>query len=348
MSRDQAVRIFVLEARSLLNPFMQHLRRSLLYTPAKLLFCLAGILNFCAVVPAQSTSMDFPTPVLTNEVSGVISARDLGDPRLTKHYYALTGMPGDLVIFIESNNLNGDVDVFTARTLRPLTKLPMYAGINSTATTKSIYLRKREPLILRVEARSANDDNGSYRIRFSGGFEPLAASDVAAEETEPTVSSSRGSNTRRVNSAGARVNEAPPEVASAQPIDSPREARIEDEPATKTQPEPETTTPTFEPAPAAPATPPRTTRRRSTRRTRRPPATTARTTPTPQPEPTPAPEPVLGPRLIIETKDGMRVERYMSQVRRMSVERGVLVVITNDGKVERRAMNDVLRVTIEP
>jgi hypothetical protein len=293
--------------------------------------------------------MDFPTPVVANEVSGVISARDLGDPRLTKHYYALTGTPGDLVIFIESNNLNGDVDVFTARTLRPLTKLPMYAGINSTTTTKSIYLRKREPLILRVEARSANDDNGSYRIRFSGGFEPLAASDVPADENEPTVSSSRGSNTRRVNSAGARVNEAPPEVASAQPIDSPREARIEDEPAAKTQPEPETTAPTYEPAPAAPATPPRTTRRsRSTRGARRPPASTASTTPTPQPAPAPAPESVLGPRLIIETKDGMRVERYMSQVRRMTVERGILIVITTEGKVERRVMSDVLRVTIEP
>ena len=44
----------------------------------------------------------------------------------------------------------------------------------------------------------------------------------------------------------------------------------------------------------------------------------------------------------------MRVERYMSQVRRVTVERGQLIVVTIDGKIERRPMTTVLRVAIEP
>jgi hypothetical protein len=38
----------------------------------------------------------------------------------------------------------------------------------------------------------------------------------------------------------------------------------------------------------------------------------------------------------------------MSEVRRVTVEKGQLIVITIDGRIERRAMTSVLRVTIEP
>jgi hypothetical protein len=112
--------------------------------------------------------------VRSNTVFGSIAARDLGDARLTDHYYAFTGTPGDLLITVQSNNLNGDVDVFTAGTLRPLLKLTLYAEI-ATPVTKGIYLRKREDLILRVEARSPNDDEGTYRLSFGGSFEPMSA-----------------------------------------------------------------------------------------------------------------------------------------------------------------------------
>src|SRR5688500_11473567 len=100
---------------------------------------------------AQSIDPSTPTPVRSNSVNASIAARDLGDARLTNHYYAFTGTPGDLLITVESQNLNGDIDVFTAGTLRPLLKLTLYAEI-STPTTKSIYLRKREDLVLRIEA----------------------------------------------------------------------------------------------------------------------------------------------------------------------------------------------------
>src|SRR5512132_1122124 len=81
---------------------------------------LLAALAVCAA--AQSTHQALPTPVLSNEISGNITPLDLGDPRLTRHYYAFEGTPGDLLITVEGKNLNGDVDVFTAVTLRPLMK----------------------------------------------------------------------------------------------------------------------------------------------------------------------------------------------------------------------------------
>ena len=77
---------------------------------------------FASIVVGQSTDVAWPSPVRTNEVRGTIPARDLGDPRVTDHFYAITGMPGDLLITVDSRNFNGDVDVFTASSLRPLLK----------------------------------------------------------------------------------------------------------------------------------------------------------------------------------------------------------------------------------
>ena len=70
---------------------------------------------------------------------GSIAARDLGDSRLTDHFYAFTGTPGDVLITVKSNNLNGDVDLFTASSLRPLMKFTLYAENSSPATGRSFY-----------------------------------------------------------------------------------------------------------------------------------------------------------------------------------------------------------------
>src|SRR5687768_3412644 len=142
------------------------------------------ILLTATVAFAQSLDVGAPTPVRSNSVNGKIAARDLGDSRLTDHYYAFTGTPGDLLITIQSSNLNGDLDVFTAVTLRPLLKLTLYAE-STSPVTKGIYLRKREDLILRVEARSPNDDPGTYRLYFGGAFEPLPGGpEIAEAESE--------------------------------------------------------------------------------------------------------------------------------------------------------------------
>src|SRR5947209_7800043 len=120
---------------------------------------------------AQSTDQSLPTPVLSNEISATIRALDLGDPRLTRHFYAFEATPGDLLITVNSRNLNGDVDVFTAITFRPLMKISVYANTIPPEVTKSIYFRTRQILILRVEARTPNDDAGAYRITFGGSFQ---------------------------------------------------------------------------------------------------------------------------------------------------------------------------------
>src|SRR6185369_14222695 len=205
------------------------------------LVAIALLVLAAASVSAQSIDPNAPSPVRSNSVSGRIAARDLGDARLTDHYYAITGTPGDLLITVNSQNLNGDIDVFTAGTLRPLLKLTLYA--ESTApVTKGIYLRKREDLILRIEARSPNDDEGSYQLFFGGSFEPIAGgSDITEEETPAETATTGGTGkTKRVSSVGARLPE-PPEVAAA-PTPTP-EPTPEEKAAETAEPLPKTTAP---------------------------------------------------------------------------------------------------------
>jgi hypothetical protein len=348
---------------------------------------LLACLSCAGLAPAQSTDIAIPSPVRSNEVTGTISARDIGDPRLTDHYYAFTGTPGDVLITIDSRNLNGDVDVFTSSGLRPLLKITIYSS-NSSPITKSIYLRKREDLILRVEARTPNDDEGSYRLSFGGSFEPITSGPLLAEaqpaDEEPIspISPAPARKGRRVSSVGARIDEpAAPEVAAAptpeptpsestapsltpvetteaKPAESREEARVVPPRAprvtrgrrgstrrTRTTPAPRveepatnTETPARVEEPAAPSTP---AARRSTKR-----GGTGRRTA--EPETTIEPTAETGPRLIIETNDGTLINRYMSSVRRVTVENGQVVVVAKDGKIERIALASVLRMSIAP
>jgi hypothetical protein len=312
-------------------------------------FIILSLLLLTAAISAaaQSTEAESPTPISSNEVRGVITPRDVGDPRLTRYFYALTGTPGDLVITVESKNLNGDVDLFIAGSLRPVAKVSMYAGELLTNTSKSIYLRQRESFILRVEARTPNDDEGNYRIRFGGAFEPLPVAETSKPETEtPTVSTStsRDKNVRRVTSVGGRIDEPVTETATTENPSAPEPA-----PPT-TEPAPETSQPAEpEPATTESTTTARTRRGRARRGRERPPTTSPDTTTPAEPGESEAAASQLeaGPRLIIETKDGMRVERFMSTVRRVTVENGQIVIVTKDGKVERQPMINVLRMAIE-
>ncbi len=337
---------------------------------SKLLFAacsLATIFNVAAF--AQSIEPDFPTPISASEISGRIVARDVGDPRLTRYFYILNGTPGDLLITVESNNLNGDVDLFTAGTLRPLAKVSMYAAESSTKATKSIFLKQRQQIILRIEARSANDNEGVYRIRFEGSFEPLPevapTSNNASAPRTPEVAKTRGGT--RVSSSGARlpeeVKEASSEPQPAQPEPSPTPTVTE----SATVPEPVTT------ARRAPSTPRRRTRPTSpastNARNRRPrvkPSTPNNSTPDPASsasnaspetpeskrasEPTTLRPPIAAapPRLVIEFRSGVKTERSMTTVRRVTIDNNQLVIVNRDGKIERQQLADVLRFSIEP
>ncbi|HEX3282361.1 MAG TPA: hypothetical protein VHR36_14085 [Pyrinomonadaceae bacterium] len=325
-------------------------------------------------VQAQSTDSAAPLPVRSNEVSATIAARDVGDARLTDHFYAFTGTPGDLLITVDSRNMNGDVDVFTASGLRPLLKFTIYEGATGPIT-KSVYLRQRVDLILRVEARTPNDDEAVYRIHFGGAFEPIAGGPLLSENennpTEPSVTAARGAKKgRRVSSAGARIEEPPEPTVAAAPTPEPTPAPPAEEtkpaptrttrnprnrrgargtartPATKPAEPAETattesaaTTPGETPAePAAEAKP--TPRRRGSRR--------GATATAPKTETAPEPAANTGPRLLIETDDGTLIEHYMSSVRRVTVENGVVVVVGKDGKVQRVLLANVVRMLIAP
>ena len=327
------------------------------------------------VVVGQSSDQSLPTPVLSNDINGKIVALDLGDPRATRHFYAFAAKPGDLLITVDSANLNGDVDVFTAITFRPLMKTTVYASTQSPQVTKGIYLRAHQILILRVEARTPNDDPGTYHIRIGGTFEPFNGGIPVAENTEPAESSTKAS-ANRLSSVGATIPRPPAEVtetAEAKPSPSPEKtAETSSEEATKKETE----------KPAKPAASPRTTARGPRRGarpapTRKPPvkkteSTTKTETETPKTEapkeensapaekpseptaPVEKPKPQelspapVGTRLIIEEKDGTRIERPMSTVRRVVVEGSTIVIVLKTGKIERINMSEVSRMSIEP
>lgn len=326
---------------------------------------------------AQSTNQDYPSPVLQNEISGEIAARDIGDARLTRHFYTFYANVGDLVLNVETQNFNGDVDFFESVTLRPLAKVTIYDTGSAAATNRTIYFRQRRQIVMRVEGRTTNDEPARYRINFSGTF--AAATDLPPppEDLEPKVknAATSGDAIARVNSAGAIVEVSPPK-------NQPGIAT-----ATESKSEPGKEKPTEEIAakPTPRRTNPRTSRSRAARRSAPPakietPSETAETkpdsaaaaAPTP-PRPPRAPrrndsaarrgagkqpaksatnvepkaDPLANLRLVVLLKDGEKIERSMADVFRAAVDQGTLVVITKDGKIQRFALLDVLKFSIE-
>lgn len=327
---------------------------------------------------AQSSDQSLPTPVLSNEINGRVAPRDLGDPRVTRHFYAFEGSPGDLLITIDSKNLNGDMDIFTAVTFRPLTKTSIYASSQSPEVTKGIYLRTRQILILRVEARTPNDEEGTYHVRFGGSFAPFSGGIPVAENAEAESDSAAPTRgTKRLSSVGATIAEpvveTPPVTAEPKPAENAAKKPAEETEAAKK-------------AAAGKAKPTRSTARNSRVRTPRP----ARPKPAkPNTEPaknsetkteeakteeakkeagageekaapadtakseTPAKPNVQevqlpGAHLIIESKDGTKIDRPMSTVRRVVVEGGLIIIVLKTGKIERIPMSAVARMAIEP
>ncbi|HEV2765294.1 MAG TPA: hypothetical protein VGV38_20090, partial [Pyrinomonadaceae bacterium] len=137
-------------------------------------WALALVALCAASAPAQSTLVEYPTPVFSNEINGRIAPRDIGDARLTRHFYTFNGTEGDLVLTVEGAGLDGSVDLFAAAGLRPLTGVTLYGG-TQTRVTRSVYLQGTQALVLRVEARAAGETEGSYRVRLDGAFAPASA-----------------------------------------------------------------------------------------------------------------------------------------------------------------------------
>ena len=170
---------------------------------------VSAVMLFASIVIAQSNDQNFPTPVYNSEISGVIKSRDVGDSRLTSHYYTFEGGQGDLFINVQTSNLSGDVDVFAIPGLRPLTKMVMYADAAASETGRVLYLRKPETILLRIQGRTPGDEEASYRIKFAGSFLASKSQDTAPEA--PKVDSETQTNVR-VNSVGTIVEVVPKET----------------------------------------------------------------------------------------------------------------------------------------
>lgn len=153
---------------------------------------------------AQSTDQNNPTPVTANQVSGSIKARDLGDSRLTSYYFVFTGNRGDVFINVVSSNINGTIDIYTFNGLKPRTKITLFADGPESETGRVVYMRESEKLVLRIQGRSPNDDPGMFQLKFAGSFAAEAA--IAANEADPRVENA-GSGSVRVNSVGTIISE---------------------------------------------------------------------------------------------------------------------------------------------
>ncbi len=356
-----------------MNPCLKaNIRRLLKDTLRLMLACCFVVLAICDGA-AQSNDANAPTPLREPVIEGRISPLDVGDARLTRHYYVFTGLPGDLEIALTSDNLNGDVDVFTFDGLRPLSKLTLFAGGEPLSINKTIFLREAEILLLRVEARSIGDAEGRYRITFGGAFALAPEAMLAAQPAEETTNvESTASTGRRVTSVGGRI--APEETAATEPAPDVAptlpEVEVNDAPSTRTVDPPRARGRRRNPA----RTTARTTRRppRPPRVRRSPPSTTPTTPPSEtastdtneSPVSSGEASPVVPPsepaqitesspavpqfKLIVETVDGQRLERAMSGVRRVTITNGELVILLSTGRVERLSMKTVTRIAVEP
>jgi hypothetical protein len=337
-----------------------------------------------ATLFAQSTNQNFPTPVTSTEINGTIKARDIGDARLTSYYFQFDGDQGDLFINIVTRNFTGDIDVFTLKDLRPLTKIVVYADFAEHETGRVIYLRKPEKMILRVQGRTPGDDPAAFRIKFAGSFVASTMTEPAGEPGLPSVTA-RNESGIRVNSVGTivevipKATPVPPPPPTVAEVEKPEPAKAEDDskeaPAksdTKNAVD-ETAKPKVEVVvtdnvaeKSAPTTP---SGRRGARNRRGispkttpadvPPteSTGAVPTDTSKPATTPATggskttepgqDPLQNINLVILFKDGRTIQRPMSEVFRFSVDKGILTVISKDGTIGRYSILEVAKVTIE-
>lgn len=173
---------------------------------------MVAILFFGAVpLAAQSSSQEFPTAVLSSEIVGSIKARDVGDSRLTTHFYTFNSETGDLFINIVTRNFTGDIDLFALQGLRPLTKIVVYADSAEQETGRAIYLRKSEKVILRIQGRTPNDDDAWYKLKFAGSFVAARAEETPLAPDAPRVVADTRGNVR-VNSVGTILPSPPKQV----------------------------------------------------------------------------------------------------------------------------------------
>ncbi|MBC7797515.1 MAG: hypothetical protein H7Z37_11635 [Pyrinomonadaceae bacterium] len=340
----------------------------------KRFYFIAFLLLTTVQIFAQSTNRDFPTPILQNEITATIAARDIGDSRLTSHFYTFYANNGDLLLEIETANLNGDIDLYLIdEDSRPLSKIPLFADSATSKTQRSVYLRKRERIVLRVEGRTPNDDAASYKIKLIGGFEVASNLPAPPEDVVIKAVTSDNDNVAKVNSVGTIIEPAkkiepilkPEPIRKTSPAKTartsagttalkpktPRKAdsattATNDDDATNDKTSDETTeaknvadeTTKIEPV----KTPSSSGNRKS--RTKKPAKSTKKSEETAKEN---TPNPLENVRFVLLMKDGYKIERPMSEILRLNVDKAVITVITKSGKIERFDILDVAKMSIE-
>lgn len=329
---------------------------------------------------AQSTNQSYPTAVLSGEISGKIAARDVGDARLTTYYYVFNGNQGDIFINVVTKNLDGDIDIFTAGSLKPLTKIKIYSDSPDGETGRIVYLRQPERLILRIEGRTPNDEAATFRIKFAGSFAPAA--DVAETE-EPKLPEIKIETPTgvQVNSVGTIVavkpkptpkeitdkTDAKEETVSDDTLKdeakTKRETKAEDEKADKKAVEEEnkqiekskdetkeTAAPVVVITDNLPQKDETKAENDADKEASKENASVKKTEVKPKKKTakkSSEPNPLASINLIVLFKDGTKIERPMSEVLRVGVDKGILTIISKDGSVGRYSILDVAEMTIK-
>jgi hypothetical protein len=407
---------------------MRRIARQLFQTVSHLAVSASLIVSVAFGALAQSNDLASPTPIYSPEIVGRIAPLDVGDPRQTRHFYAFNARLGDLELAVETNNLDGQIDLFAATTMRPLAQVTLYAGLGGNVT-RTVFFRHDDAVILRVQARTPNDTEGTYRIRLGGTFAPSTLPPPAESASNAASEKPAEKGVRHVNSIGARIDEPKVEEASAPAATTssePGESATTPKPATsartsnartsasnrtttarggaarrgtarrtntpnsaKTEPaktdssagdtanksettEPNSTSGETTNAASSGNEPARTSanvnRARANRtrgaRTKASGSTSgaanasnpdssgaSATTPTSDattPATTALGLEAVGARVVLEMRDGTRIERAISEVRRFAIEGHLVVIVFKNGRVERHPLADVQRVAIEP
>lgn len=312
----------------------------------------------------QSSDVNFPAPVTESEVSSTIKARDIGDSRLTTHYWAFDGTQGDIFINVVTQNFSGDINVYQASDLKPLTQMVMYADNGVSETGRVIYMRQPGRLLLRVQGRTPNDDPATYKIKFAGAFVAL---EPQKQEAPPTVASTEDTGIK-VNSVGTIIAVKPkaPPAATTSPERQSDDRSVtvatpdrSSETEAKTDLPPETEPKSEQKSEETAAKPDdpniRTIFGNKSARvtvTKTPPSATAnppvkRAPAVARRAASPPVDPMAGYRLVIVFKDGSRIEREMSEVVRFIYDRGFLSVVRKDGSTDKYPATVVASVTVQ-
>lgn len=349
----------------------------------KTIFVFGFILCAAVFTNAQSSDQNFPTPVTSNQLGGTINARAIGDSRLTTYYFTFNGGQGDMFINVVTNNFNGDIDVFAAEGLRPLTKIVIYADNSDNETGRVIYFRKPEKILMRIQGRTPNDDPATFQIKFAGSF-------IVSSETE--TDAPKLPEITRENESGVIVNSVgtiigirpkptpePKEIAVEKAVEEETEA-VQEKTETETiaekveeKPEPEQTeTPQVvitdelenkektesEETAVKPVEEnnietvesPDENKEVKTEETTDEAETAEKEKPKNVKEKTKKErelEALENIRLVVLLKDGGRIERPMSEIIRFGVEKGTLTIIHKNGSTSRYSILDVESVTIQ-